>query len=106
MRFEAGNLLAIEGDGPRRGRQKTAQQVETGRLPSPIRTNKTDNFPLSDSNVNAVDSCQSTEVLGEMVCFQQGHTPLVVCLRVTHGLPHPLLPALWQDWVLRRHPAA
>src|SRR5262245_42855400 len=95
MRFEAGNLLAIEGDGARRGRQKTAQQVETGGLASSIWTNQGDDFPLSDAEIDTVDSCQATEVLGEMVCFQQGHT--LRCLRVTHGLPHPILWARWQD---------
>src|SRR5713101_3294136 len=61
MRFEAGNILAIEGDGACRRWQKTAEQVETGRLASSVRTNQSDDFPLLDSNVYAVDGCESPE---------------------------------------------
>src|SRR5438034_5619180 len=106
MRFEVSNSLSVEGDGPRCGWQKTAQQVEPGRLPTPIRTNQTDDLSLPDGNVDTVDGCQSTEVLGEIRCFQQGHTPLVVCLRVTPVWPPPPLRAQWQGWGWRRYPAA
>jgi hypothetical protein len=70
MGSEARKRLADKGNSAGSGRQKTAQEVETGRLPGAIRTNEPDNLPLLNGQIDTVDSGEPTKVLRQVLRFQ------------------------------------
>jgi hypothetical protein len=69
MGFETCQRLADKGNGAGRGGQKTAQKVETGRLPGAIRANEPDNLALLNRKVNTIDRGEPAKVLCQALCF-------------------------------------
>jgi len=69
MGFETCKRLADKGNGASSGWQKTAQEVETGRLPSAIRTNEPDNLTLLNGQIDTIDRGESAKVLRQILRF-------------------------------------
>ena len=69
MGFETCKRLIDKGNGAGSGWQETAQEIETGRLPSAIRTNEPDNFTFLNGKIDTIDSGESAKVLRQVLCF-------------------------------------
>ena len=69
MRFETCKRLADKSNGAGSGWQKTAQEVETGRLPGTIRTNEPDNLTLLNGKIDTINSGEPTKVLRQVLCL-------------------------------------
>src|SRR5262245_39062243 len=68
MGFETCKRLADKGNGAGSGWQKTAQEVEAGRLPSAIRTNEPDNLTLLTGQSATIDRGECAKVLRQVMC--------------------------------------
>jgi hypothetical protein len=70
MGFETYKRPAGKRNRAGSGWQETAQEVETGRLPSTIRANKSDNLPFLHGKVDPIDRGESAKVLRQVLRFQ------------------------------------
>jgi hypothetical protein len=70
MGFETCKRLAGKRNSAGSGGQETAQKVETGRLPSAIWTNESDNVPFLHGKVDTIDRGESAKVPRQVLRFQ------------------------------------
>ena len=73
MRAEAGDVLAVEDDRPAGRSQKSAQEIEAGRLAGAVRADQADDLALVDGEVDAVDGRQPAEEPGEIARLEERH---------------------------------
>jgi hypothetical protein len=69
MGFATCKRLAGKRNNAGSGWQETAQEIETGRLASAIRTNEPDNLPFLDGKVDTIDRGESTKVFRQVLRF-------------------------------------
>ena len=90
MGFETCKRLADKGNSAGSGWQKTAQEVETRRLPGAIRADEPDNLALFNGKIDTINSGESAKVLRQVLCFQECHMGLALPLGIAlhrHVLP-------------------
>lgn len=71
MRLLAGNIFPFKKYLSHGWPKKTGDQIKDSCLSSTIGTNQTDHLPVTDIEVELIDSCQPTEILSQPNDFKR-----------------------------------